>query len=415
MSENRTIIQSRMNRRAAAHDYALPGIYHITLRVADEQAQPFGRVVGDTGAPAGSADAPRVALSSIGQMVEYELLHSIQQRYPMMEVQDFVIMPEHIHFIIEAHDTIISKAGKKATLGQVIAGFKKGCNRRFWQLTGQEILHQGKPEAANISASEVGVPASVVGAPAVSPQVSPSASYKVPSAASSGRAPLFAYGYTDVMPLRKGQLAQQREYIRNNPRTRLLRNSNRAWLYTQRGGVATALTPSALHGYLRRKCGAALATHEAWEELAAQLLMAPDGTITCDTFGNRRLLSRRLLPVVCHRKDVMRFEEQKTRCLSEAAHGAVLTSARIAKGEQAIIDEAVSRGFPAVIVSENGFPDRYHPSAIRLSQCATGNLILVTPWQYRYRHADESIHVPRCKTMNCVAQALCRTKDSWWQ
>ena len=28
---------------------------------------------------------------------------------------------------------------------------------------------------------------------------------------------------------------------------------------------------------------------------------------------------------------------------------------------------------------------------------------------------NDAIHVPRCKTMNCVAQALCRTRDSWWQ
>jgi len=26
----------------------------------------------------------------------------------------------------------------------------------------------------------------------------------------------------------------------------------------------------------------------------------------------------------------------------------------------------------------------------------------------------EAITVPECKTMNCIAQALCRTKDDWW-
>ena len=262
----------------------------------------------------------------------------------------------------------------------------------------------------------VGAPSVSVGAPAVYPQVSPSAApYKVPSAASSGRSPLFAAGFTDVMPLRAGQLAQQREYIRNNPRTRLLRNSHRAWLYTQRGGIATALTPQALHGYLSRECGSAL-TEEAWSEVYGQLLMAPDGTITCDTFGNRTLLTdRRCLPVVCHRKDTARFGIQKARCLEEAAQGAVLASARIARGEQEIMDEAVNKGLAVVVVSDNGFADRYHPSASRMNLCAEGRLLMVTPWHYHYRHANTSIHVPRCKTINCLVQALCRKKDSWWQ
>lgn len=420
-----------MTQRCFQHDYALPGIYHLTLKVADALGQPFGQVVGDIHVPDGMAGAPHVALSPIGQMVEEELLHSIPAHYPMMEIQDYVIMPEHIHFIIEAHSAITTKNGKKATLGQVIAGFKKGCNRRYWELTSQQWqpgamqmqqgmqqqmqMQQGKPAATNSKQHTAPAGSVGVGGPAVCPQVSSAAvPYKVRSDASSGRGVLFASGFTDVMPLRAGQLAQQREYIRNNPRTRLLRNSHRAWLYTQRGGIATALTPQALHGYLSRECGSAL-TEEAWSEVYGQLLIAPDGRITCDTFGDRRLLSRRLLPVVCHRRDRSRFATQKGRCLEEAARGAVLVSARIARGEQDIMDETANRGFPVVLIADNGFTDRYHPSASRMSLCAEGRLLLVTPWRYEYRRKDDSITVAACKTMNCISQALCRTRDSWWR
>lgn len=41
--------------------------------------------------------------------------------------------------------------------------------------------------------------------------------------------------------------------------------------------------------------------------------------------------------------------------------------------------------------------------------------LLVTPWQYQYRGKNELVTVPFCKAMNCVAQALCRTKDDWWK
>lgn len=420
MSKNDT---SNMTGRCSVHDYSAPGIYHITLAVTEGLGQPLGHVVGDLLQEDGQPNAPHVELSAIGRMVEEELLKSIPAHYPMMQVQDYVVMPEHMHFIIEAHSAIISSNGKRMPLGQVIAGFKKGCNRRYWELT-----HQGEPDATDASTpaplsgvapggvAPAGVAPAGVGALAVSPQVSsPQAlGSKLSSSASTGRTPLFAYGYTDVMPLRRGQLDQQRRYIRQNPRNRLMRSSNPAWLKAQRGGIDTALTFSALCGYLQRVCPPSLCTPEALAAIQRQLLMA-DGKITCDTYGDRALLSRRLLPVICHRKDEARFAEQKARCLNEAALGAALVSPRIAKGEQEIMDVAANHGLPVVLIADNGFGDRYHPSTERIGRCSTDRLLLLTPWRYQYRPKKETVSVSFCKTMNCVTQALCRLKDDWWQ
>lgn len=416
-----------MKGRCPAHDYSAPGIYHITFEVTESLGQPLGRVVGDIHQEDGQPNAPRVELSPVGQMVKEELLKSIPTHYPMVEVQDYVIMPEHMHFIIEVHSPLVSRNGKTMPLGQVIGGFKKGCNRHYWALTHQEA-NQGKPDASNAyspapsagagfaSPAGVGFAPSVGGGPlAVSPQApTPQAPSKIPSSASTGRTPLFAYGFTDVMPLRRGQLDRQRRYIRQNPRSRLLRSSNPAWLKAQRGGIDTALTFSALCGYLKRECPPSLCTPEVFTAIQNQLLMA-ERKITCDTYGDRSLLAHRLLPVICHRKDAARFSEQKVRCLAEADNGAILVSPRIAKGEQEIIDEAVSRRFPVVLIPDNGFAERFHPSEERLKLCAEGRLLLVTPWQYQYRPKKETISVPFCKTMNCVAQALCRLKDNWWK
>ena len=425
-----------MTRRAAVHDYTRPGLYHITLHVAEDLGQPFGAVVGHLSAPDGSADAPRTALSPVGQMVERELLHSIHAHYPMMEVQDYVIMPDHLHFIIEAHDPIVSRRGTTVPLGQVIAGFKKGCNRGYWALIGAEAEPslQGKPAGTSQAAGAFDAPSSVgaiaapssvgafgassslgapssVGAIAVSPQL-----YKVPSGASSGRQPLFSEGYCDVMPLHRGQLATQRAYIKGNPRSRLLRQRNRDSLTVQRFALTTALTPSALRGFLQRECPSRQASPDVLAAIEERLLMASDARyIACDTYGNRALLAEhRCLPVVCHRREAARYAEQKARCLGEAASGAVLVSACISPREREIITESVHHGFPVIVIHDNGFPDRYHPSSERLDHCADGRLLLVSPWQYQYRGKDEQVTVAFCKAMNCVAQALCRTKDSWW-
>ena len=426
-----------MQRRMATHNYALPGTYHITLHVAEGMGQPLGQVQGSLEQPDNSPAGPHVAMTPVGNMVREELLTSISKHYGMIGIDTFVIMPEHMHVLLQVTAPIVSSNGRPTHLGQVIGGFKKGCNRRYWAMTGQTApTPTGEPPAT------IPVPRVPSGSPA---GMAPAGSEKrVPSNGTTGRCPLFAYGYCDVQPITAEQLATQRAYIKGNPRSRLLRTSQRDTLTACRRAYTTALTPSALRGFLQRECLAKHATPAALTEIECRLLLtasAPSGSpalrvssgspalrvssgspagisspfVTLDTYGNRQLLNSRLLPVVCHRKDKNRFSEQKARCLEEAARGAVLVSARIASGEQEIMNEAVNHGFPVIVIADNGFPERYHPSAERIDLCAEGRLLIVTPWQYQYRGKNEQVTIPFCKAMNCVAQALCHQKDDWWK
>ncbi|MDO4737027.1 MAG: hypothetical protein Q4A50_00230 [Bacteroidales bacterium] len=406
-----------MGRRCQKKNYRMPGTYHITINVAERQWQPFGQVVGNLDKPDGDADAPRVELTNIGKMVEEELTKSITAHYPMTEILDHVVMPEHLHFIAVVHHDIISKSGRPTHLGQVIAGFKKGCNRRYWEMTGLKAEGYYTKERQGNEQKQQGKPADASspqeGTPSLRHAVYPHG-FKVPSTGTTNRPPLFAYGYVDVMPLQPGQLDTQRRYIYNNPRSRLMRNRHPHVLHPQRGGIDTALKLSALKGYLRRECGSSLFDEDKWNNIQKRLLI-DNGMVTCDTYGNRQLLNQRLLPVVCHRKDKHLFTQQKQQCLTAASAGAILVSARIAKGEQEIIDTAIQQGFPVINIEDNGLPERYHPSERRIDLCATNKLLIVTPWRYIYRHTHEPISVAECKTMNCIVQALCRTKDSWWK
>ena len=386
-----------MKRRSNAHDYSRCGYYHITISVAHTQQQPFGRITGRLESPDGTDDAPHVELSAIGRMVEEELRESIHKYYPMLEVQDYVIMPEHLHFLLVAHRHVVSQNGKPTHLGHVIAGFKYGCNKRYWAMTGMIDQATESPGTVNNNLP----PATALGDSVAKPLSKPS----LP--------PLFDAGYCDVMPIDEAQLATQRAYIRSNPRNRLLRQTYRSQLHPQRRTVDTAVSLKALRGYLERECPRQL-TAEAFASLENRLLQNA-GRIKCDSFGSLALLSRRLLPVVCHRKDAALFAKQKARCLEEAASGAVLVSARIAKGEQEILDSALHSGYPVVRIEDNGFPEIYHPSADRTDDCAASLLLLLTPWTYQFRAHDESISVPFCKTMNCLVQAICRTRDDWWK
>ncbi len=451
----------RMGRRCWRNKYSRPGIYHVTIHVDEALRQPLGRIAGDLAIADGEAGAPHVELSAIGRMVEEELTTSITAHYPFIEVQEHVVMPEHLHFILRVHNSIISVNGRETHLGQVIAGFKKGCNRRFWEIMGvrgepanaTEKGVRGEPASATgegkrgdaaeargmrgepASATEKGMRGEAAGAAgmrgegegeqgsvlrvAVRPQGSmgnaaAKTDKRTPSWGTTDRQPLFAAGYVDVMPLSQEQLEVQRQYILNNPRSRLQRMRNRAWLQTQHASTPTALSMRALRGYLQRECAPSQFSDEIWERIRQQLLDA-NGMVVCDSYGNLQLLKDTLLPVVCHRKDARWFPQQMQRCLEAAQAGAVLVSARIAGGEQQIMDEAMRRGFPVVLVADNGFPERYHPSARQMEQCGNGTLLLLTPWKYHYRPVDTHITVAECKTMNCAVQAICRRKDDWWQ
>lgn len=427
-----------MQRRSPGNNYRNPGLYHITINVHDRRCQSLGRIIGDVQYPDGHPNAPAVELTAIGKMVEYELLHSITQHYPVIEIQDYVVMPEHMHFIIHVKNSLISKNGRQTHLGQVIAGFKEGCNRRYWQIIGQQVVAAKPQPTTSAPAPAASAPAASAPGPAATSAVAGgfATSAPVPGANSklrfsSDRRPLFAAGYVDVIPLKPGQLETQRAYIHANPRNRLLRTNNPSTLKPQRHSIDTLVTPKALHGYLIREHAISAYDAQTWQAIAEKLLTSDhhinndhndhhinhnsDRHIVCDSYGDRELSERPLLPVVCHRKDQSLFVQQKQACLTAAANGTVLVSARIAKGEQAIIDEAIAQGHPVILITDNGFPEIYHPSEKRLQLCTAHRLLLLTPWTYQYRPTHEDITVAQCKTMNCLAQAICRTKDDWWK
>ena len=424
-----------MKRRSQAHDYSFMGVYHITINVARGLKQPLGRIGGQLCKPDGDSDAPHVDLSPVGRMVEEELRESIHRFYPMLEVQDYVVMPEHLHFLLVAHSDVVSQSGKLTHLGHVIAGFKYGCNKRYWAMMGRINLATESPGTlATTAPGTLATPAPgtlTTTAPGTLTTTAPG-THATPapetlgaerrqndgsvlgdSVAKEKLPPLFEAGYCDIMPVDADQLATQRAYIHANPRSRLMRMTNQQWLHPQRHTIDTAVSLRALYGYLQRECPRQL-TDEVFSTLVNRLLKVGD-CVVCDSYGSKELLSRRLLPVVCHRKDASLFEQQKDCCLREAAAGAVLVSARISKGEQEIMDAVLLRGYPIIRIEDNGFPEIYHPSADRMDCCAAGQQLLIAPWSYQYRTREDSISVPFCKTMNCVAQAICKMRDDWWK
>ena len=86
-------LPKRKPNRLPRFDYGTVGAYFITI-CAREKKKVFGRVVGG-----GVLDAPRVSPSPHGEIVIAQL-EAMTNFYPDLQIEKYVVMPNHIHFIV---------------------------------------------------------------------------------------------------------------------------------------------------------------------------------------------------------------------------------------------------------------------------------------------------------------------------
>ncbi len=89
-------LPKRKSNRLPQFDYGTVGAYFITICSRDK-AKVFGRVVGG-----GVLDAPRVSPSPHGEIVIAQL-EAMTNFYPDLQIEKYVVMPNHIHFIVVSH------------------------------------------------------------------------------------------------------------------------------------------------------------------------------------------------------------------------------------------------------------------------------------------------------------------------
>jgi len=81
----------RRSIRLKNYDYSKNGMYFITI-CTQNRAKIFGEVIDGN-----------MILNDVGKMVEFFYL-DLQNRYWNVKCREYVIMPNHIHFIIEIVD-----------------------------------------------------------------------------------------------------------------------------------------------------------------------------------------------------------------------------------------------------------------------------------------------------------------------
>lgn len=106
---NNIELPKRKANRLANYDYSQNGAYFITICVKDKEPI-LSKIEFNSIYP------NEIKLSKLGIIVANEILN-IEKRFDNTKVLDYVIMPNHIHLIIQLDDC-------RCSLGQIIGSFK---------------------------------------------------------------------------------------------------------------------------------------------------------------------------------------------------------------------------------------------------------------------------------------------------
>ncbi len=92
MADNK--LPQRKSIRLKGYDYSQPGAYFVTI-VTQNRENLFGEIVDD-----------KMILNEYGKIVD-KFWHSLPEKYQNIELDEFIVMPNHIHGIIIINERVI--------------------------------------------------------------------------------------------------------------------------------------------------------------------------------------------------------------------------------------------------------------------------------------------------------------------
>lgn len=122
----------RKRTRLVGYDYSTPGAYFVTVCVHPRKNM-FWKTF-NVGAD--SIRPPSIALTYAGQLVD-RAVAQIPQQYPHITVDNYCIMPDHVHMIITIHTDANGRQIAAPTLSTLVGQFKRFVSKQLcvsiWQ------------------------------------------------------------------------------------------------------------------------------------------------------------------------------------------------------------------------------------------------------------------------------------------
>ena len=126
----------RKHPRLENYDYSQKGVYFITFCVKDKQ-----NLLGDVGIWDAPLRVPVVELSEYGEFISKQV-QKINTVYPHVIVDKYIIMPNHVHILINVIDgTRRGAYPTKATIPQIVQSIKSMTTKQFGTSIWQRSYH----------------------------------------------------------------------------------------------------------------------------------------------------------------------------------------------------------------------------------------------------------------------------------
>jgi len=119
----------RKRLRLPKYDYSSAGCYFITI-CARQKCCIFGRII--------SSPAPQLVPSPVGAIIE-QYIRSLPAAYPTVALDNYVIMPNHVHLLLRVADCphSASNVSSPVNISNLVGCLKRFTNRdageQLWQ------------------------------------------------------------------------------------------------------------------------------------------------------------------------------------------------------------------------------------------------------------------------------------------
>ena len=127
-------LPNRKPNRLTEYDYSQPGAYFITICTHNKQMLFWENV----GASIARPEKPQ--LSFYGNVVQEAILN-IPKIYPTISVDNYVVMPNHIHLLLQIHTDDRGRAMLAPTISKVVQQMKGYITTQLGVSVWQKLFH----------------------------------------------------------------------------------------------------------------------------------------------------------------------------------------------------------------------------------------------------------------------------------
>ena len=346
------------------------GLYHITLTIADRQSL-LGTLVIENSDPT----TAKVVRTSLGNAL-VDCLLSIPYHHPEVQILHFCLMPDHLHAVLYVRHAM--PIGISALV------------RGFWQAT--KKLGRAHSVATTFSVAS----SSSIALNAIQrnnqEEITNSQSIRKTTEQFKAFSESLRKQMGDEAYYQLSPVFTEMPFIRPMGRNTQLPNTIRYIDMNPQRLATKRLKP----GLFRVQRDITI------------------GNRNYDGVGNTTILTgehfepvhvRQTMVKAAEHGDNLPLRNYMNSCVLKARQGVVMVSPFISTQEKRVMQVLLREQRPFILLADNGFRDYFKPSDILFDACASGRLLILSPWPYDV--SKRHITREECVALNAMAEEIC--------